>query len=195
MSCLTEEFNSTEPSPPVSVPCSDNLYCSDEDIFILANIKLFKLGSIRLERDSRQSPYRSGKISSRLGHRFSGNREKVPFKPPARSGQERSWTIFQRYFLKPLNGLVVERNGPKKWRYRNYKIAKSLSYFKNDIFTSWCDPILWSLNIHFVYIHSMLVQCRHQWFVFLASEKLYFYLRISLYNQLLGPYPQHFFSS
>jgi hypothetical protein len=34
---------------------------------------------VRHERDSRQSPYRSRKISYRSGHWFSGNREKVPF--------------------------------------------------------------------------------------------------------------------
>ncbi len=40
----------------------------------------------------------------------------VPFKPLVRSGQEQSWTIFQRDFLKPLNGPVVERNWPKNAR-------------------------------------------------------------------------------
>ncbi len=37
----------------------------------------------------------------------------VLFKPPVRSDQERSWTILQRDFLKPLNGPVVEKNRPK----------------------------------------------------------------------------------
>ncbi len=40
----------------------------------------------------------------------------VPFKLPVSSGQERSWTELHLYFFKTFNGLVVEQNGPKKWR-------------------------------------------------------------------------------
>jgi hypothetical protein len=65
---------------------------------------------------AKTAPVESRKFRD-TGFQVSGKKFRlVSFKLPVSSGQERSWTELQQYFLKPFPLPDVERNEPKKWR-------------------------------------------------------------------------------
>jgi hypothetical protein len=93
----------------------------------------FYLLWVRHERDSRQSPSRSGEVSKVSRQRFAGFRLKVPFSFARSSGKAISWT--RRYDTLTAREIWVFWSGTRtgKYRARNGNVPFEYVRVKNSV--------------------------------------------------------------